>query len=427
MLLFDLGGNPERDAFLHRVEALIAPVAANAGAVVDDPSLLEAARAVYEAFGEVSATGGLTRAELLAACEHKCDEQAFDSRFDLFCRLGMLQPHFDKAHQQRYVFNPTSAAGLMVFERVAQHGGVDELLTLLDRTRADLEAGTATREQVQISLRDAQRMMTISADHLLRLVSESPLSELIAQRQHHSHGALIDQVLALDVLVKRSFPGLDPDAYRLVQETQRYISAREGFVARLLDEGAAARDFSLLDPEDYLEAARTATPAALAEVFARVVFDPPNPWLDPAVVAETVTGFRPRPVSRRRPPRPADPPAGEDPLRRVEERVAAARRRRERAAELRLQGATEVDLTARMWEEPWPAPALLLVDVLAADSDPDLPYAVRMSDELLVDPDAAVTHLTPVALARVPTADRVDGDETSRLLLDASSEVNGDA
>src|SRR5450755_2546135 len=112
--LFDLADEPERDAFLRRVESLIAPVAANAGAVVDDPGLLAVARVVYEAFGDLDASGGLTRAQLAAACAPVCDEVAFQSRFDLFCRMGMLLPHFDKAHQHRYVFNPTSAAGLLV-------------------------------------------------------------------------------------------------------------------------------------------------------------------------------------------------------------------------------------------------------------------------------------------------------------------------
>lgn len=398
--LFDSVADPERDAFLRRVSALIAPVAANAGAVTDDPDVLPVARAIYEAFGTADASGGLSRAQLAVACSSVCDESTFTSRFDLFVRMGMLLPHFDKAHQQRYVFNPTSAAGLLVFERLADRGGVDELLTLLDRTRQALEAGTATRELVQSSLRNAQRMMTISADHLLRLVSSSPLSELVAERRHHSHESLIDEVRALNRQVHEAFPDLDPDAYRLVQEAQRYVGAREAFVSRLLDEGAATQDFSLLDPEEYLEAARTAGVDALAEVFGRVVFDPPEPWLDPDVVADIVTEFRPRAALRRRPPRPADPLVGDDPLQRVEQRAAASRLRRERAAELHLQGEDSVDLTSRMRAAGWPGAAAILVEVLAADADPDLPFAVQMTNELLIESDAPVTYLTPVSLHR---------------------------
>lgn len=408
--LFDVAEVPERDAFLRRVEALVAPVAGDAGAVVDDPAALVVAKAVYEAFGDLDSRGGLTRAEIAAACVGVCDEAVFHSRFDLFCRLGMLLPQFDKAFQHRYVFNPTSAAGLLVFERLAEHGGVDELVTLLDRTRGALASGAASREQVQESLRQARRMMTIAADHLLRLVGSSPLSELVAQRAHHSHPSLMADVFGLHEQVRDAFPDLDNDAYRLVVETQRYIGAREQFVGRLLDEGAAARDFSLLDPEQYLEAALTASSAALAEVFAAVVYDPPNPWLDPVTVADGVRKFRPQSAMRRRPPRPADPAAGPDPMLRVEQRAAKARRRRERQAELHLQGEFDVDLTSRIRAAGWPGAATMLVDALGVHSYPDLPYRVSMSDELLVDPDAAVSYVTPVVLHRVrasiPSSDR---------------------
>lgn len=397
--LFDKD-DPEPNGLLERVRALVAPVAANAGAVVDQPGTLDVARAVYEAFGELDATGGLTRAQLAHACRDVTDEATFQSRFELFCRLGMLLPHFDKLHQQRYVFNPTSAAGILVFDRLAERGGVDELITLLDRTRADLTSGVATRDQVRASLRQARRMMTISADHLLRLVSSSPLSELVAQRGHHRHASLMNDVFELNEQVRVAFPELDPDAYRLVVETQRYVGAREQFVGRLLDEGAAARDFSLLDPEEYLEAARTAPLDALAEVFATTVFDPPSPWLDPAVVAEGVQQFRPRVAVRRRPPRPADPPAGPDPMERVERRAEAARRRRDRGAELHLQGNNETDLTSRLRAAGWPGAANMLVELLGAHADPESPFEIAMSDELLVDADAPVSYLTPVSLRR---------------------------
>lgn len=398
--LFGRYDDPEREAFLARVEALVAPVAANAGAVVDDPGLLDVAKAVYEAFGDLDASGGLTRAELAHACRDVTDEVSFQSRFDLFCRLRMLSPHFDKLHQQRYVFNPTSAAGILVFERLAERGGVDELVILLDRTRADVASGAATRDQVRASLRQAKRMMTISADHLLRLVSSSPLSELVAQRGHHRHASLMDDVFELNEQVRDAFPELDPDAYRLVVETQRYVGAREQFVGRLLDEGAAARDFSLLDPEDYLEAARTATKDALADVFATTVFDPPSPWLDPTVVAEGVQEFRPRVAARRRPPRPTDPPPGPDPMERVERRAEAARRRRERTAELHLQGTDEADLTSRLRAAGWPGAATMLVELIGAHADPELPFEIHLSNELLVEADAPVSYLTPVSVRR---------------------------
>ena len=64
--LFDQD-DPEHGG-LERVGALVAPVAANAGAVIDQPGMLDVARAFYEVFGELDATGGLTRAQLVHAC-----------------------------------------------------------------------------------------------------------------------------------------------------------------------------------------------------------------------------------------------------------------------------------------------------------------------------------------------------------------------
>lgn len=399
--LFDIEEASERDAFLRRVGALVAPIAANAGVVVEDLTSVEVARAVFRAFGSPDAAGGLTRAQIGAACVDVCNETQFSSRFELFCRLDMLEPIYEKAHQQKYVFNPTSAAGLMVLDRLAVNGGVDELVMLLDRTRRDMAQGRANREQVCAQICQALMMMTISADHLLRLVSSSPLSELIAQRRHHNHGSLMDNVIALTDEVKDRFPDLDQDAYQLVVQTQRYIGARDEFVGRLLAEGAASKDFSMLDPEEYLEAAYTASMSDLAAVFGPVVFDPPSPWLDPATVAQRVTGFVPRPRLRRRPPPPPASDGGPDPMEEVEGRTADAQRRRVRAVNLHMQGEAEVDLTSRMRAAGWPGAARILVEVLAINSDPTLQVEMVLGRGLMVDPDGPVTHVSPVGLHRV--------------------------
>ena len=103
---------------LRRLAAFFSPVVADAGAVTDDLVSLDLADGIYQAFGDLDADGGLTRSELAAACADLCDQATFDSRFELFCRMGMLLPVRDKAHQIRYVFNPTSAAALLVFERL---------------------------------------------------------------------------------------------------------------------------------------------------------------------------------------------------------------------------------------------------------------------------------------------------------------------
>jgi hypothetical protein len=343
----------------------VAPVAARSDAIVEDPDLLDVADAVYDAFAAPDATGGLSRSRMAEACSDMCDETTFDSRFELFCRMGMLLPRFDKQYQQRYVFNLNSAAGIMVVQRLGERGGVDELLTLLDRTRADLKAGHASREQIRGTLRSARRMAAVAADYLLRLVSGSTIDEMISERRHHEHPSLLADVRDLCALVSAEFGELEAEAYLLVVEAQRYVGAREEFLGRLLDEGAQAKDFSLLDPEEYLAAARTVPLGTLADALEEFVFDPPPPWVDPSAVVAALDAYRPNP-NRVRPPRPAADPPSDDPMVHVLDRAEQARARRARRADLMLGENTHADLTDRLRSAGWPMAAALLVDVLHA-------------------------------------------------------------
>jgi hypothetical protein len=290
---------------------------------------------------------------------------------------------------------------LLVFERLAESGGVQEILTLLDRTRAGLRSGVVGREQVAGNLARARRALAVYADHLTRMVRVCPLEELIAERRHHRDtGALLEDARDVVRLVAGQFPTLAAAGQRLVGEALRYSAAVGLFIERLLDAAAAQRDFSMLDEEQYRTAALTAARDDLAAVFARTVFDPPSLWIDPDLVIGAVDGFRPRAAAPRRPPRPPDPPPGPDPIDQARERADATRRRRLRAAEDLLQGDSETDLTSRLRAAGWPAAAQLVAGLLAADADPKLPYQVELSNALLVDADAPVTHLTPLILRR---------------------------
>ena len=397
--LFDADVAGERDAVIRRVQALVAPVAARSDAIVEDPGLVRVADAIYDAFAAPDARGGLSRARLAEACVALCGEQTFASRFDLFCRMGMLLPQFGKQYQQRYVFNLNSAAGIMVVQRLGERGGVDELITLLDRTRGDLKHGRASADQVRATLRSARRMAAVAADYLLRLVSGSTIEAMIAERRHHEHPSLLSDVRDLCAQVSAEFPALEADAYLLVVEAQRYVGAREEFLGRLLDEGARARDFSLLDPEEYLTAARTALPGPLADALTGFVFDPPSPQVDPAalvtaleLISATSAAGTATTASFRSP--------SDDPMARVLDRAELTRTRRARRAELMLAERADTDLTDRFRAAGWPAAAVMLVDVLHADADPDIPCSVTMSDALLVEPDGPVTDMTPVSLHR---------------------------
>jgi hypothetical protein len=342
--LFTAGA--EQDAFSRRVAAFVAPVAADAGAVVDDPLSLRIAHAVYRAFGDRSAGRGLGRQELVEACAELCSDAEFESRFQVFVKLRMLEPLRDKAHQNRYVFNPSSAAALMVFDRLAEEGGVQEIQTLLDRTFEGLRSGTSTSEQVANSLRSARWGLAVCADYLARLIEHSSFEELVAERRHHrSAKVLLNRAATVVEQASARFPQLVPDAEELVREAVRYSAAEAAFIDRLLDVAGVHRDFSMLDPEQYLTAALTASRDALAAVFAETVFDPGEAHLDADAVITAVDSFRPR-KPYRRPPRPATLPPGPDPIVLARSRAEAARKRRMLTAEQQLQGADGVDLTA---------------------------------------------------------------------------------
>jgi hypothetical protein len=389
-----------RRDLMRRVAAFVAPVAVDAGSVADDPVSLDVADAIYQAFGDLDADGGLTRGELLAACADVCDQATFDNRFNAFEKLGMLLGVRDKAHQVRYLFNPTSAAALLVFERLAQAGGVQEIMTLLDRTRAGLRSGVAGRQQVEANLTRARRAFAVYADHLLRMVRLSPLEELLAERRHHRDTeTLLADARDLVALVADRFPELTPAGQRLIAEALRYSAAVAAFIDRLLDEASARRDFSMLDAEQYLTAALRASRDELAEVFARTVFDPPSLLVTPDMVVRAVEEVRPR-AARRRPPRPDDRPPGPDPIDQARQRTEAARQRRLRAAEDLLQGADEADVTSRLRAAGWPGAAMMVAALLVAAADEQLPYLVELRDAVLVDADAAVTHVTPMTLRR---------------------------
>lgn len=392
----------QRDGLMSRVSAFIAPVAADAGAIVDSVDELNLANAVYQAFGDLDADGGLSRAQLAQACTDACPDPArFDSRFDLYCRLGMLKPVRDKAHQQRYVFNPTSAAALMVFERLGQDGGVQEILTLLDRTRLGLRSGAVSLEQVQHALAQARRGFSVNADHLNRLVTSAPLEELLAERRHHrSADTLLTDARDLITLVVQRFPALAADGDRLIREAVRYSDAVQRFIGRLLDEAAAHRDFSMLDAEQYLTAALTAGLEALSGAFSQVIFDPANPPVDAYGIVGAVDAVIPRPT-RRRAPQPADDPRpGDDPVTLARERTERARQRRILVAEMGLDGEAGADVTTALRLARWPGAAVMVSDLLAAHADPDLPYSVELSEALIVDPPGIVTHISPVTVIR---------------------------
>jgi hypothetical protein len=397
---------------MRRVAAMVAPVAQDAGAVADDERLLAIARAVCDAFANEEAANGLTKMEIVARVDGVCTTAELEARIELFVRLELLRPILDKKHQSRYVLNPAGVVGLLVFERFGERGGVDELLHLLDRARRLLEQGQATEETVLGTVERVRGLFALFANEVNRLVAVAPLEELLEERRFHDRSDLISQVASLNSLVTDQFPGLDRPAYRLVTEAQRYVSAVQDLVARVLDEGGEARDFAVLAPEDYLTAAITAPVAALAEVVARAVFDPARPWVDAGAIVDVLETYHPRRTIRMRPPEPAGASSG-DPLVELEQERAQLMRRRALKVEQHLQGNDAGEVDSFLRGAGWPAAATTLADLLALDADDAELYSVELRDEVIVDRDGPVTYVPRGTIARRGGFEASDGSSAS--------------
>lgn len=394
--------DPERDAesiaaFLERLQAFVAPVARQSDAVVKDPELLRWAQAVYEAFGDRDDTGeGLTVAEIEAACG-QAGPGTFESRLAVFKALGLLRP--PKPQHHRLIFNPTGVAALLLFDRLRREDSVQEILLLLDQTTKGIEGGLLGPDDVTARLAMLRRALAINAGELARLRTR-PVDELLAQRRNHrAADRLLSDARILVELVETRFPQLSAAGGQLITQALRYSAAANELVDRLLRQVLAERDFSMLLPEQYRTAALYSDIDALAAVFAGTVFDKPTVALSPEQILVTLEHHRPREV-RQRPPRPVDLPTAEDPVERARQRREQQRLRRRAAMLLHLKGQLDIDLTAEIQAAGWPGAARLVVDLLAAAADPEVPVTVTLATTLLVDGMAEVSYVTPVWLSR---------------------------
>lgn len=400
--------------FHDTLKAFVAPVARATDAVASDPVALRVAQAVCAAFGDAGGANGMTRSELAAACSTTVSVASFESRFDLFVTMGLLRRYKEQPHQQRYMINPVSVTALLVYGRLGETNGIDEIMLLLDRTHRDLDAGTMTREALTEQITTVRRNLSIQADHLLYLAEDRPWEELVAeQSQHRSAEALLDKANSLVGAACEKSPELlsSGTGRRLVDEALRYFNAVNAFYSRLLAQASASRDFSMLSPEQYLSAASYRSKDELAVPLAGTVFDPASMLLPAERLVSAVEKYRPAPP-RRRPPRPPNSSADRDPVTAAREREQTRRLVMEAEMELHLQGGDEADLTSRIRGAGWRGAARIVTDVLQANADPDLPVRVDLSDALIVDAAGPVSHVTPMMLRRNPAASIRDDEAT---------------
>jgi hypothetical protein len=408
-----------RSRFASRLRALLAPVADNKGAAIDDPALLEVATKVVDAFMQGDTTGGLSRAQINARVNGAVDSAVLESRLSLFCDMGMLNTFHGRKHEQRYRLNSISAVGLLVYERLQERGGMDELRTLLDRTRRLLKGDHLDRDAVATEIAKLTGLLTVFANELELLTASAPLSELLAERRLHDHGDLLRDVREVTGLVTEHAPELDHKAVTLIGAAQRYLDAVQDLVQRIYDDGGESRDFSVLEPEAYFAAAKTAPIRQLAAVFDGVVFDAPTLHFETAEMAVHLADSGPKSTGRIRPPEPA-PSEEIDPLAAVEQRRAEQTNRRIQRAEQLLDGRDEADLTGWMNSAGWRGTAEALADLAALDTDQYQPYGIETGDAVLVSLDAEPTLRSPTNVYVNRPDVRTEADDAQEEAIDAS-------
>jgi hypothetical protein len=398
--LFEGARQHRRHGLLRRLGAAVAPLATDAGAVIDDERQLEISRRIARTLQDQDSADGLSRSQILErAAAPDVSREEMEARFDVLVKLEMLQPVLDKRHQDRYVLNPAGLAGLLMVERAASRGGIDEVLMLLSRTRDDVDRSLLTVADVSERLRTIRGVLAVMTSHLERLIRTAPLDELIdARRQQDIR--VVKEVQTLCDLVSARFPLLESQATYAVEAALTYLTAVESTVDRFLSEGGQRQDFSILSPEEYRTAALTATRDLLAAVVAEVPFDPPRPWVEAADVISALDAYRPV-THARIPPPEIEELEFEDPLDLLERAAAQEGRWLDTLANELLGVDTSAPVSPPAAGVPWDRFASELSRLFRLDSRPELGYRLDFSDALQVLPEGDVTYASPADLRRV--------------------------
>lgn len=385
--------------------AFAAPLAANAGAVVEDPELVQLAVHILAVFADHQSRSGLSFAQLQEGLRHlgiRRPSAVIEARLEHLHRMGFLEPYLPKLHQERYVVRPAGLAGALAAARVTERGGVDELILLLDRTRSALQLRNPDPARILAHLNSCRHALMVFALDLQRRVASGTAAELIEAGRQHDHSSFTRQVAELNQLVTARFAGryeLEEAGTALIEAEQFYRSQVRSAIGKVLAQGGVGLNFDVLTPAEYETAALTAGVDQLAEVGTNLICDAPGVYVDPEALIEAIEQYQPRSRTRVRPPESVASLDDPDPLAAVEAADEAARRHRRLGLEALLAGEREVDLTPHM-QVSWDAAVQIVVDALALDADPREPFVLDLAEWLMVDSAAPVTYLHPARLIR---------------------------
>ncbi len=385
--------------------AFAAPLTSNAGAVISDPQLVELAVEVVGVFADHQSHHGLTFAQMCSGLRRRGVRQtasAMNARLEHLHREGFLEPYLPKMYQGRYVIRPAGLVGALASQRVAEHGGIDEMLLLLDRTRVALNVPNPDPVRVLNHLNACRHALMVFAMDLQRRVVTGTSAELIQAGRQHDHSGYTKQVADLNDLVTSRFSGrfeLEEAGAALIEAEQFYRSQVRLAIEKVLAQGGASLNFDVLTPREYEDAAVGADLAQLAAVGAGLIADAPPVYVDITAMLNALDQYQPQPRGRVRPPVVQTAATDPDPIAAWERAAEDARRHRRLGLEAMLAGRAEADLTPAM-QSSWDAAVRLIVDAIALDSDPQEPFVLDIAELVLVDAQAPVSYLHPARLIR---------------------------
>lgn len=384
---------------LANVWALVAGVARDRGAVVEDVEDLDRFQELVAAFPEDGRP--VTRGDL-AEFAGLADDPRFEQRFDTLLALGALRQARGKRHTATYVLNPVALIAAELLAGMATRGGVTRLHELLVLAADRLEAEDVQQDEAAATCRRLTRVLHAFAAELERVVDLGTSADLVAARPGREADRAFERVEVVAGLTRERFPSLRSDALRLWDAGERFNRAIEALVSRLVDEVVeieVAGLFAVVDADLLAAAARTAGHDRLQAVGRDVVVDVPPLVVDHETVRTGVEEAGHRPAARE--PVVAPPPEGDgtaarlvDDRRRAEATRAAARHRN---AERLLGDQRWTELGAATW----PGAAQQLADALAVARDRSVPITADLGHELRIEPDGAVAVSFPLRLRRV--------------------------
>lgn len=386
-------------------KAFAAPLTSQAGAVVHDPDLVEMAVAVIGVYSEHHSEHGMTFAQIRDALRLQgigLPVAVIDARLEHLHKEGFLETYLPKLHQGRYVIRPAGLVGALAAQRVAEHGGIDEMVLLLDRTRAALQMASPDPRRVLNHLHTCRFTLTVFAKDLQRCVATGTSAELITAGRQHDHRGYTQQVADLNDLVTLRFASvyeLEDAGAALIEAEQFYRTQVRAAIGKVLAQGGASLNFDVLTPREYEDAAVQSSPELLAEVGSHLIADAPEVVIDVNAMVKALDHYRPRPKHRVRPPEPPKGTQDPDPIAAIERVASETRQRRRLGLEALLGGRSEADLTSAM-QTSWPAAMRILTDAIALDADKDEPFLLNIVEALLIDRQAPVTYLHPTRLIR---------------------------